>query len=310
MYCWRHTCVFICKKDFQQDVGHSSDLDQKRSGILLASTDHEENGTESLNWWWSNSAKADTQFSEQRVGYLEERSKAKEVENYLFSSVPMVIRLKLFFAQSFLSISSVSTEQSQICVKSTVSVKQARGDPCWQDNLTHCSSQQVCWWQHLHLRPKIPHKKIYCISTKNEWKGSHNKTVWSKCVLMQDSWKQLKSDSTSWQSTLTSSHNLQSQWHVVSILYHEMTNQLARKVGFKGTPKLDPYWKSQSVTYKVNTEWKSDLNLWTKTILIRGSEFLKAWTNWSQTYSTRSTTTTIRRPLQRRRICVCKPIQG
>ena len=28
-----------------------------------------------------------------------------------------------------------------------------------------------------------------------------------------------------------------------------MTNQLKRKVGFKGTPKLDPYWKSQPVTH-------------------------------------------------------------
>ena len=25
----------------------------------------------------------------------------------------------------------------------TVPVKQERGDPCWQDNLNHCSSQQV-----------------------------------------------------------------------------------------------------------------------------------------------------------------------
>ena len=31
-----------------------------------------------------------------------------------------------------------------------------------------------------------------------------------------------------------------------------MTNQLSRKVGFKGTPKLDPYWKSQPVNCKVN----------------------------------------------------------
>ena len=53
--------------------------------------------------------------SEPRVRCLEERSQAKEVEGYLYTSVPMVIRLKLFFAQSFLSISSVSTEQSQIC---------------------------------------------------------------------------------------------------------------------------------------------------------------------------------------------------
>ena len=35
------------QKDFQQDVGHSSDLDQKRSGIPLALTNHKENGTES-----------------------------------------------------------------------------------------------------------------------------------------------------------------------------------------------------------------------------------------------------------------------
>ena len=73
------------------------------------------------------------------------------------------------------------------------------------------------------------------------------------------------------------------------------------KVGFKGTPKLDPLWKSQPVTCKVNTEWKSEFNLWTKTILTRGSEFLMAWTSWSQTWSTKSTTTTSRIPPQRRR---------
>ena len=36
---------------------------------------------------------------------------------YRYTSVPMEIRLKLFFAQLFLLISSVSTEQSQICVR-------------------------------------------------------------------------------------------------------------------------------------------------------------------------------------------------
>ena len=47
------------------------------------------------------------------------------------------IRLKLFFAQLFLLISSVSTEQSQTCVKSTVAVEQEQGDLLWQSNLTH-----------------------------------------------------------------------------------------------------------------------------------------------------------------------------
>ena len=39
----------LCKKDVQQDNGHSSDLDQKSNGILLMNTVHKENGTESLN---------------------------------------------------------------------------------------------------------------------------------------------------------------------------------------------------------------------------------------------------------------------
>ena len=43
----------------------------------------------------------------------------------------MVIRLKLFFRTIIPVISSVSTEQSQICVMNTVLVKQELGDPCW-----------------------------------------------------------------------------------------------------------------------------------------------------------------------------------
>ena len=40
---------------------------------------------------------------------------------------------------------SVSTEQSQTCVKNTVAVKQEQGDLLWQDNLTHCLCQQTYW---------------------------------------------------------------------------------------------------------------------------------------------------------------------
>ena len=51
------------------------------------------------------------------------------VENCQNTSVPMVRRLKLFFAQLFLVISSVYTEQSQICVKN-VNPAMSRGG--WQ----------------------------------------------------------------------------------------------------------------------------------------------------------------------------------
>ena len=104
-----------------------------------------------------------------RIMGQEECLRAKEVENYQYTSVLMRIRLKLFFEQLFLLINSVSTEQSQIGVMNTGPVKQERGDPCWQANLTHRLCRQVRWWKHLHLRPKFLHKKIYCKSTKNEW---------------------------------------------------------------------------------------------------------------------------------------------
>ena len=91
-----HLCLHS-QKDFQQDVGHSSNLGQKQSGTQLTKKDQGENGIESLNWWWSNSEKADTQFSEQRVRCLEERSKAKEVENYRYTSALVRDRLKLIF---------------------------------------------------------------------------------------------------------------------------------------------------------------------------------------------------------------------
>ena len=43
------TSFLSMQEDFHQEDGHSSDLDQKRSGILFMVADHKENGTESLN---------------------------------------------------------------------------------------------------------------------------------------------------------------------------------------------------------------------------------------------------------------------
>ena len=85
----QHLCLYL-QKDFQQDVGHSSDLDQNQSGILFTTEVHEENGTESLNRRWSNLEKADSQFSVPRVHYPKERSKANEVGNYQYTSALMV----------------------------------------------------------------------------------------------------------------------------------------------------------------------------------------------------------------------------
>ena len=52
--------------------------------------------------------------------------KSKGGGNLSLHSMPMGMRLKLFFPQQLLLISSVSTEQSQICVVNTKPVKQER----------------------------------------------------------------------------------------------------------------------------------------------------------------------------------------
>ena len=56
-------------------------------------------------------------------------------------------------------------------------------------------------------------------------------------------------------------HNLKIQWPVVSAPCQETKIHLNLKVGFEGTPRLDPHWKLQPVAYKVNMEWKLELNL-------------------------------------------------
>ena len=109
----------------------------------------------------------------------------------------------------------------------------------------------------------ILHKKnLYGRSTESELKSYH-KTDWANCWRMQGSWLQLKSDSISWRKTLKNSHNSQIQWLVVSSHCQE-TKILNRNVGFEGTPRLDPHWKLELVAYKVNTDWKLELNLSTK----------------------------------------------
>ena len=57
--------------------------------------------------------------------------KAKVVENFQYTCAVTGIRLKLFFAQLFLLISSVLTEQSQICVKNTNPAMLEQGDLFW-----------------------------------------------------------------------------------------------------------------------------------------------------------------------------------
>ena len=120
------------QRNSEQDNGHSSDLDRRKSGTLLVKTVHKDNGTTSLSWWCLNSQKADTQSFEPRVHCPEVSSRAKAVENCPSTIVPTRTQLQLFFAQLLLYISSVFTEQSQKCVKNMNPI--TRGNPLWEDS--------------------------------------------------------------------------------------------------------------------------------------------------------------------------------
>ena len=90
------------------------DPGSEKKCAVSVKTVHKEYGTISPKECWWNWQKADAQFSALRAHRPEVSSKAKEVENYQYTFALTRQRLRLFFA---LLISSVFTEQSQICVK-------------------------------------------------------------------------------------------------------------------------------------------------------------------------------------------------
>ena len=198
----------------------SWDVDQKSSSILLMMADHKGDCDRAAELMMLKFGESGHQSSDPQVHHLEEDSKAKVVDNYQYTSALMVGRLKV----------------SDLCEEYTsFHVRTGRPVMNWQNDRTHCLCQQVRWWKHLHFWPMILHKKIYCKSTKNKWKGDHNKIVWLRFALMQDSWQPLASD----RNTLKNSHNLQSQWQVVSTLYQD--EKLSDPKGWiRGNTKIGP----------------------------------------------------------------------
>ena len=212
-------CVSIRKKSSHQDVGHSSDLDQKRSGILLKLTDNTENGTKSMNWWWSNSEKVDNQFSVLRVHCPAERSSAEVVENYQHTSVPMGIRLKLFFAQLLLLFSSDLCDEYKTCQARTERpVLAGQSDP-------------------LFVPTKFVVKNTYTFSCTRRFvakvQSTSGKAITTKSRDQDLYWCRIPDNS--WSRTVL---NDKRQWWIltihrvsdmsVSTRYQETTNQLTR----------------------------------------------------------------------------------
>ena len=250
-----------------------------------------------------NLQKAHTQISEPRVHCPKERSKAEEVENYQYTSALMEERLNLFLAQLFLLISWVFCDEYRICQARTGRLVLAG-----QSHSLFVPTSLLMKTPTLSTDVPAQEDLVQMYKERVERLSQQNRVI------------KICTDAgflTTWQRTLKNSHNSQNQWHVVSTLCQEMKNHL-RKVGFEGIPKLVPYWKFQPVACTASTELRSELCLWTKTMLTRGSEFLMTWISWSRTWATQRTTTTSRKPLRWSRknlrwnecTCFCKPTKG
>ena len=228
------------RKDFHREDGHSSDLDQKRSGIPLLNGNHNR---------MVQSHRADDNIQWKRTPSLPIHEWKLSI-HYCADEGTIQTAFRTIISIHQLSIYGALSDSCDECKSCRV-----RTGTIWPIVCAHkCDENTYNFWL------MIIRKKIFCKSIKNEWTSYHNKIVWLSFVLMQDSWQRLMSDSISWQQTLKKSHNLQIQWLVVSFLCQEMKNHLTRKVGCEWTPKLGPHRKSQPAAYWVNMEWKLELN--------------------------------------------------
>ena len=178
MYCQFHTCVSVILRTWIRNKRYFTGV-----------TDPKEIGTESLDWWWSNSEKADTQFSVQRVqvsrGMLKKQRRWRIIKTLLcrwwydwncFSHNYFCLWAYLRSSVRFVWwIQCLSSKNGETRVGRTIwpIVRASK----IVDDSTHTLDWSSC-------------TKFYCKSTKSEWKGSHNRTELSKSVLMQDSWQQ------------------------------------------------------------------------------------------------------------------------
>ena len=250
----------------------------RKSGILPRVV-HKEPGTTLRKKCCWNLKKADILSSVQQLQCPGVSSRAKDVENHRYTSPQMISQSTQFFALSFLSISSVSTEQWQLYAKNLRTIKIDRGNLwCWWDNQLFLSKSK----QKFLCTTKIPWMtKLFGSNTFNKSNRFLQKTEWVDSVRKQDLSVLFKLDNILLPRTPVILDNL-IQWLVANTLYHETIQLLNQKDGFKEIWELDLYWKSRPVSSTSIMELTFELSPWIKTFLILGSEFPMERSNtWS-----------------------------
>ena len=177
-------------KIWRHQTGH-------KSVISLMVADDKENGTVSPNWW-SICQKADTQFSVPRVHCLEERSKAKDVENYQYTSSALKkARLKLFRTTISVDQLSIYGEVLDLCDEYSACqgrtgrlVLVGQSDPFVCANKCEENTYTFDWWSR--TRRFILQK----YNERVERLSQQNRVI--KNCTDAGFWQRLMSDSSSW----------------------------------------------------------------------------------------------------------------
>ena len=277
------------RKDSEQDNGHSSDLDQWKSGILLVKTVHKVNGTkiaEKLMLTFAESThpvfRATSPLSR---GVLKSKGGGKLSIHYCADQETIKTVIRTITSVNQLSLYGAVAEMCEECesyhdrtggpvvggqssssfVPSVIktNVPSNDDDPAHKEFLLQRYGERI---EKLSQQDRLSKNLYRCRIPDYSW----NRTVFQ----VERHWRILtihRFNGLSWV-------HLAKRWRYI---WTERLNQREHQ-------KLGPYWKLQPVAYKVNMEWRSELSLWTKTIQTHGSEFLMAWISWSRTWTTTS----------------------
>ena len=226
------------RKDLHQEDGHSSDLDQKRSGIST----HE---SKPRREWDRVSELMMMKFSES--GHPVFWSTSPLLQGVLRGSTSGG-KLSIHFCADE---GTIETVLRTIISGNQLSIYAAVSDLCEKYKSCHVRTGRLVVARQSDplfvpkrfstktLTPSCARRSTARV-TKNECQDYHNKIVWLRIVLMQDSWQRLTSDSISWRKMLQNSHNSQMQWLAVSTLCQETKKHLNPKGWIRVNTKLGP----------------------------------------------------------------------
>ena len=188
------------QKDSQQDVGHSSDLDQRRSGTLLMKTNHKiprTSITDKVVFYFLRKTR-------RRVGQSRwtDDDQIQRKWTPSFPSHESIVsrnawkqrRWKFFYSHlcrwwhdwncyshNYFSVNQLSIYRAVSNLYeeySSCQTRTGRWDPCWQDNLPIVRASKIIDNDTQTFDWDSCTMKFIAEITRNEWKGFHNKIDW------------------------------------------------------------------------------------------------------------------------------------